>query len=138
MASGMDYGLRPGFFKFECRKFDVWFKFELAVRRLSHLTYGFWPGRQLPTHGIPKRLLARTAVADSRVATRSFWLGFDFAVWPGLDFAVGSFSKRVATHSLWPGFDFAVCTFPYRMARVMECFAKIECPILKFHVIIDF
>ena len=61
MASGMDYALRPGFFKFECRKFDVWFKFELAVRRLSHLTYGFWPGRQLPTHGIPKRLLARTA-----------------------------------------------------------------------------
>ena len=27
MASGMDYGLRPGFFKFECRKFG--FKFDV-------------------------------------------------------------------------------------------------------------
>ena len=53
-------------------------------------------------------------------------------------FAVCSFSTRVATHSLWLGFDFAVCTFPYRMARVMECLAKIGCPILKFPVIIDF
>ena len=75
---------------------------------------------------------------SKRVAIRSFWLGFDFAVWPGLDFVVGSFSKRVATHSLWLGFEFAVCTFPYRMARVMECLAKIGCPILKFPVIIDF
>ena len=46
MASGMDYGLRPGFFKFECRKFDVWFKFEVEPSNV--------------------RLLARTAVADSR------------------------------------------------------------------------
>ena len=46
--------------------------------------------------------------------------------WPGLDFAVCSFSKRVATHNFWPGLDFAVCTFPNRMARVMERFATIE------------
>ena len=49
MASGMDYGSSAEsaersmcrkfeFVKFECRKFDAWFKFELAVRRLSHLT----------------------------------------------------------------------------------------------------
>ena len=90
-------------------------------------TIGFWPGLDFAVCSF-----------STRVATHSLWLGFEIAVWPGLDFVVGSFSKRVATYSLWPGFDFAVCTFPYRMARVMECFAKIGCPILKFHVIIDF
>ena len=46
MASGMDYGLRPEFFKFECRKFDGCFKFDVEPSNV-------WP-------------LARTAVADSR------------------------------------------------------------------------
>ena len=103
MASGMDYGLRPGFFKFECRKFG--FKFDVEPSNV-------WP-------------LARTAVADSRN-------------FQACGLCKCAFSKRVAIRSFWLGFEFAVCTFPYRMARVMECLAKIGCPILKFPVIIDF
>ena len=75
---------------------------------------------------------------DYRLLARISFYFATIGFWPGLDFAVCSFSTRVATHSLWLGFDFAVCTFPYRMARVMECLAKIGCPILKFPVIIDF